>query len=485
MNSARITSRFRFLPVAVLAATALMCSVPHADEPATSGRESAQSAETQLLTSVEPERRAAARRGYELLRTKAFNPPDFDQEVFENLWKVWPEPLRSQARDATPQQRRKLAFGRYGLIEDPANPDADGPGLGYASAGQGRWSMSCLACHAGKVAGQIIPGLPNSHFAMQTLTEDVRLVKLSMRKKLSHLDLGMLTIPLGGSVGTTNSVVFGVVLDALRDPDMNFVPTRPVPELLHHDMDAPPWWNVSRKDRLYIDGFSPRNHRILMQFILTGGNDREQILEWEDEFRDILAWIESLEPPKYPFEINRTLARQGEAVFRRNCSRCHGTYGDDARYEPEVTPIEELGTDPVRLRALTPAGRAAMLKSWMSYYGRDRVDVDPGGYMAPPLDGIWASGPYFHNGSVPTLWHVLHPDQRPAVWRRTDDEYDQSRLGLRIETFSKFPAKVTDRAARRTFFDTSLPGKSAAGHRFPDLLTEDEKRAVLEYLKTL
>jgi hypothetical protein len=38
---------------------------------------------------------------------------------------------------------------------------------------------------------------------------------------------------------------------------------------------------------------------------------------------------------------------------------------------------------------------------------------------------------------------------------------------------------------RRTFFDTQKPGKSAAGHDFPDALTEDEKTAVLEYLKTL
>ncbi len=480
MSALRV-SRFDLRLLSLLPVAALLVPLLRAAEPP--GHDSTSSRPARSPASTD--HAADAQRGYQILRRTAFNPPDFDQEVFENLWKVWPEPLRSRAREATPGERRKLAFQRYGLIEDPAAPDAAGPGLGYAPAGQGGWSMSCLACHSGKVAGQVIPGLPNTHFALQTLTEDVRLAKLAMRKKLSHLELASLTIPMGGTAGTTNSVVFGVVLGALRDPQMNFDPTRPVPELLHHDMDAPPWWNVHKRDRIYIDGFSPRNHRVLMQFILTGGNDREQILEWEDEFRDILAWIESLKPPKYPFEVNRELADRGEIVFEKNCSRCHGTYGEDGSYSPLITPIEEVGTDPLRLRALSPAARQAMKKSWMTRFGRDGVDTDPGGYVAPPLDGVWASGPYFHNGSVPTLWHVLHPQERPAVWRRIDDEFDRTRVGLRIESFSEFPATVTDRAEKRTVFDTSLPGKSAAGHLFPDLLTAEEKRAVLEYLKTL
>ena len=72
-----------------------------------------------------------------------------------------------------------------------------------------------------KVAGRVIPGLPNSHYALQTLVEDVRMTKLFSGKKFAHLDQASLTMPLGGNVGTTNSVVFGVVLAALRDTDMN------------------------------------------------------------------------------------------------------------------------------------------------------------------------------------------------------------------------------------------------------------------------
>src|SRR5581483_4861271 len=109
----------------------------------------------------------------------------------------------------------------------------------------------------------------------------------------------------------------------------------------------------------------------------------------------------------------------------------------------------------------------------------------PSGYVAPPLDGVWATAPYLHNGSVPTLWHLMHSDQRPAVWRRTADGYDQQRVGLEVTTFDEMPGDVPPGSPQRHYFNTRLYGKSAAGHTFPDELGEDEKRAVLEYLKTL
>ena len=123
----------------------------------------------------------------------------------------------------------------------------------------------------------------------------------------------------------------------------------------------------------------------------------------------------------------------------------------------------------------------------MTDYGRDETITDPGGYVAPPLDGVWATAPYFHNGSVPTLWHVLHPDERPRVWRRDrgGDGYDRDRIGLAIEELKAAPRGLADVSARREVFDTSQRGKSAAGHEYPDALTEEEKLAVLEYLKTL
>ena len=426
----------------------------------------------------------AAERGWRHLRETPYLPPDFDQQVFENLWRRWPETLRSEARDASSEKRRRLTFSYYGLMESPDSSDGNAP-LGYVDTGDGKRVMNCLACHAGKVAGQVIPGLPNSHFALQSLTEDVRLTKLTMLKKLGHLDLASLKLPLGTTHGTTNAVVFGVVLGNLRDKDMNIDRSRPEPPQMHHDMDAPPFWNFKKKRSLYADGFAPKNHRVLMQFMLLPKNDRETLISWEDDFKDIQAWIESLEAPNYPFQVDVKLAEQGRVVFEKSCARCHGTYGPEEEYEQIMVPLEEVGTDPVRLRALNREHREWIRDGWMSRYGKDEVDVDPSGYVAPPLDGIWASAPYFHNGSVPTLWHVLHSTERPAVWKRTEDGYDQRRVGLEVEEFNALPESAKAAYERRSHFDTAKSGKSAAGHTFPDSLTESDKQSLLEYLKTL
>jgi len=427
----------------------------------------------------------AAQRGYRILRSKPFLPPDFDQEVFDHLWEVWPKPLRERAKKTSPAERRQWTLSRYGLMEASDHNGRQGPGLGWVHDGQGGWVMNCLACHAGKVAGRVIPGLPNTHLALQTLVEDVRLVKFLQLKRPAHLELVSLKLPLGTTNGTTNSVVFGIVLGALRDADMNVDFTRPSPKLVHHDMDAPPFWNVKKKTSLYIDGHALKTHRPLVQFMLLPSNNGKTVRSWENDFRDILAWIESIRPPVYPWKIDRNLAVEGKTVFRRHCSRCHGTYGSDGVYHQKIVPIDVVGTDPVRLRAVTPRHRRWMRDGWLSRYGKDPVLLDPGGYVAPPLDGIWASAPYFHNGSVPTLWHVLHPDRRPPVWKRTEDGYNCEKVGLEITEYADPPAEVIDRAEQRTYFDTHRRGKSSAGHLFPNALNETEKQAVLEYLKTL
>jgi mono/diheme cytochrome c family protein len=427
----------------------------------------------------------AAQRGYRHLRETPYLPPDFDADVFHELWKRWPEPLRSKAAKATPRQRRKMAFERYGLMEPPDAKPGE-PALGYVDDGKGGWVMNCFACHAGKVAGKVIPGAPNTHLDLQSLTEDVRATKIRLGKKLTHMDLGSLRIPLNTTAGTTNAVVFGIALGELRDKDMNVVLRFTREKPTHHDMDAPPWWNVRKKSMLYCDAFSPKNHRVLMQFILIPQNGRKKILAWEKDFADILAYIESVRPPKYPWPIDRKLAAAGKTIFEHNCARCHGTYGPAGKYPQKVVFIDNVGTDPVRWKALTVAHRKRIQISWMSRYGKDRTVLHPAGYVAPPLDGIWASAPYFHNGSVPTLWHVLHPDKRPRIWKRSSlDGYDQKRIGLPVETFTAMPKGLTDKVERRRYFDTTKFGKSATGHRYPDVLSEDQKRAVLEYLKTL
>ncbi len=423
-----------------------------------------------------------AQRGYRFLLNKAYIPVAHDQEVFDNLWKVWEEPLRSKAAKATVEERRRMAFSRYGLTEAPDRP---GPvAMQYVDAGHGGWSINCLSCHGGKVLGRAMPGLPNSHFAMQTFSDEVRLIK-ARQGKLTAIELAAAPFPMGNSNGTTNAVMFGVALGFLRDADLNVRVPDAAPEFVHHDMDAPPWWNVKKKTHLYIDGFAPKSHRSLMQFLLVPQNDAAKFREWEKDFKDLYAWIESLEPPKYPFAIDAALADKGRAIFENSCSSCHGTYGEKWTYPNKLVPIEEVGTDRVRLDSLTPAQRQGYEQSWFGQLDEKKVVADPGGYIAPPLDGIWASAPYLHNGSVPTLWHLFHSSERPTVWQRSEDGYDADKVGLEVTTMSELPPTAVESREKRRYFDTRLFGKSAQGHTFPDALDEAEKQAVIEYLKTL
>ncbi|MBT4864701.1 MAG: hypothetical protein HON53_06185, partial [Planctomycetaceae bacterium] len=97
-----------FLPAAILSALLMLAGI------STKTAEAAPPS-----TTAAPRSETAAERGYRILRTRPFLPPDFDQRTFEVLWTVWPEPLRSKAKAATPTERRRMAFSRYGLIESP------------------------------------------------------------------------------------------------------------------------------------------------------------------------------------------------------------------------------------------------------------------------------------------------------------------------------------------------------------------------------
>jgi len=426
----------------------------------------------------------AAERGYRHLLETAYIPAHFDQETFDGLWMTWPDVQRKAAEAATPKARNAMLLRYYGLTSRPG--DDSGKPLQFVVSDEGQWAMNCFTCHGGHLAGQVIPGLPNTHIALQTLFDDVLKTKQRLGKKLTPYDIGSRVIPMGHSNGTTNAVTFGVALLKLRNVDLKVV--RGPAALLnekHHDMDAPPWWTTYRRPHLYIDGFAVKNARAIMQFMLVPQNGREVLERSEADYEDILAYIESLRAPKWPDDLDQALARKGAGIFKAKCAGCHGTYGDKPRYPDRIVSIDQVGTDRLRLDAITDEQRETYANSWLTKYDKTHVRPSPGGYVAPPLNGIWASAPYLHNGSVPTLWHLLHAAERPAVWKRTIDGYDKARVGLEFEALQELPKDVTTPANKREYFDTRLPGKSAKGHTFPEPLSEPQKRALLEYLKTL
>lgn len=421
--------------------------------------------------------------GYRNLLQNQYVPPQLDQEVFDNLWRTWETDLKKKAESASAAERREMTLTRYGLTEAPGR--IGGIPLQYADDGKGGWVLNCFACHGGKVAGQVIPGLPNTHIALETLFQEIFETKRILKRQIPSSEASSLVVPLGKSNGTTNAIIFGVVLGAYRDKDLNVHPEYPTPKMLHHDHDAPPWWHVKRKSYLYADGFAGKGHRALMQFMMTPENGPEVFHKSEEGFKDIYAWIETLEPPKYPFDIDQSLAAVGKTLFNKNCAECHGTYGDGTAFPQKIVPIDVVDTDRARLDSLTPEMRHSYELSWFSNHGEKKAVDNPGGYVAQPLDGIWASAPYLHNGSVPTLYDLFYPDQRPLVWKRTENGYDQAKIGLEVTRYDAVPADVKGGKAKRTYYDSKLFGKSVAGHTFPDALNDEEKRAVMEYLKTL
>jgi mono/diheme cytochrome c family protein len=296
--------------------------------------------------------------------------------------------------------------------------------------------------------------------------------------------------------GTSEAAAFAVFLMWFREPDLSIRLT-PKKTPLRDDLceDTPAWWLLRKKKTMYMTGSNDsRSVRSIMQFMLGSTHGPKVFEKEEATFRDIQAYIRSLTPPPYPFTIDTALAKKGEAVFRKTCVTCHGTYGDNWTYPNKVVPLDVIGTDPNRANGLPQGWVEHYNKSW---FAQEKHPDSPGGfktadnkgYQAPPLDGVWATAPYLHNGSVPTVYHVLNSKARPAVYTRSfrtdEDAYDKEKLGWRFTPVSDADQRGMAAIEKRKVYDTRLSGRGNGGHAFGDDLTEDERQAVIEYLKTL
>ena len=122
-----------------------------------------------------------------------------------------------------------------------------------------------------------------------------------------------------------------------------------------------------------------------------------------------------------------------------------------------------------------------------SFYGEMGRLAPARGYIAPPLDGIWASAPYFHNGSVPTLDLVIDADSRPTYFARSYDtsSYDTVNLGWPYRVLDSGQDDPPDGVPMNEIYDTTKLGYSSKGHTFGSRLRPEQRQALLEYLKTL
>ena len=190
-------------------------------------------------------------------------------------------------------------------------------------------------------------------------------------------------------------------------------------------------------------------------------------------------------------KIDRAKAERGAIHFEQHCAKCHGP--PDLLFD-----VKEIGTDPQRLlNYAVPLGERSFADAVQQETGKyvDRAAQDDkvsaaelekfraghknvwrttNQYAARPLAAIWATPPYLHNGSVPTIYDLLSPaDQRPKTFPLGQRDYDPLKLGY--VTAIKGQAIFT--------FDTSIIGNRNIGHEYGTMLSDVQRYELIEYLK--
>lgn len=198
-------------------------------------------------------------------------------------------------------------------------------------------------------------------------------------------------------------------------------------------------------------------------------------------------FTENLPPPPYPFDVSYKKAKKGKKLYKKYCADCHES--DSTELDDLLFDIAEVGTDPNRgliwtdyvVNALGAAVEASCQGDPACDGEPSPVIVNTEAYMAVPLTGIWATAPYLHNGSVPTL-RALITGERPDTFFRGNTSYDQEDVGF---TWTE-ATSITG-----TVFDTAQSGNSNAGHYYGPMKKgklawkKKDVDALLEYMKTL
>ena len=244
-------------------------------------------------------------------------------------------------------------------------------------------------------------------------------------------------------------------------------------------------------------------------------------------------WVKMFKHENKSYRIDRLKAERGEEIFKQNCAQCHLPKSIDRNY---VRPLydygvysqAEIGTDPELARQIVKPikplsdpesyPREFYLKetqgiveayfkkynvspedqrelTFQKYRGdewyRDTFQQFEGLTYSPrDLSGIWATAPFLHNNSVPTLWDLLQPhEKRPVVFRQGLQLFDPKKVGAKD---SELPLDSCVRPHWKDYkwdeyhcIDTRLRGNSNAGHEFGVELSDEEKWELIEYLKII
>ena len=389
-------------------------------------------------------------------------------------------------------------------------------------------NLGCASCHAGVAYGpdgapqpdRAVPGMPNTSLDLESYTQavfvalrrhgdspalltmaDTLFPDMSWRERAS---LRWIVLPLArarlddlggtpralpfpnGLPGATNGVAAlklqtGTPLLGGGMADRGFVS---IPDLaLRH-----------RRSRLLADGAyatpsgkaDPRELAAITSFftVPSMGVKPEDARRHIPEAEAIFAWLKDYRPQPFPGPVDRAAAARGAALYAKACASCHGSFAwNEGAPSLASFPdwIGDVGTDTLRAQVVD-APLAAAIRG--SAYG-EAIRVRGGeGYAAPPLAGVWASAPYLHNGSVPSLAALLDPRLRPPRFMVGGHALDWESMGLRLAEDGRYPAGYRPFSVPQ-WVNTRAPGLGNGGHAFGSELTAQERQALIEFLKLL
>lgn len=369
--------------------------------------------------------------------------------------------------------------------------------------------LGCTACHSGRAAGILIPGLGNKTIDAYLVSRDLKMIQQFWglgAKDPEYKYIHEKAMNFANVTSDTNisNLTRGLISDATIETFFFKDIGKKYPKnLARAQVKVPHLWGIKEKRPVGIfnDGsLNGDNYAWIFGAELFASDSADHLrkvlpkIQWLTE--EVLG---KLLPPKYPFEIMEAMALEGEKLFKASCIKCHGQHDKDSKgfpiYDaPKHIPIGVVKTDDDKLKAFNQEFIDAVKSGSLGDLLTFNENILGNGFFAPKLWGIWSRFPYLHNASVPTLYDLLSaPDKRPEVFSMKDAgeayRFDKKKLGLTTykqrgrQLWAKARAKLGD----RDIYYIERVGHSNKGHFFDSFesFTDRERFAIIEYLKTL
>ena len=338
-------------------------------------------------------------------------------------------------------------------------------------------SANCLTCHAGTINGQLVVGLGaadgdftgnQAQYIDAAGSLDHRSDREGRVQALRRAHRrGRAVLEDARRSASTRPTTLTAALFAHRDPTTlawSDTPLLDAPPKVVAPVDVPPWWRMKKKHAMFYTAAGRGDHaRIMMAASLLCTDSVDEARAIDAAFVDVRAWIETLDAPKWPFADRRAARRAGQAGVR-----------DDVLAVPRHVRRRRHVSEPARPRSTTsapircsppaaPSSRRAFVQ-WFatSFWGETSQLAPQQGYVAPPLDGIWATAPFFHNGSVPTIAARARQREAPDVLGahvvRLDRLRSRPRVGWNFTAIDARPGRRADRDRAREDLRHDAPG---------------------------